>query len=241
MNSSIGTSTTHWWLRGFFVGILLIASLNALSYFFRSERGGNLLGIRPRHHEALGFPCELWESGNAYGGYFVDLRALLIDGLCAVAFGVVCGQLTLRHRARLNRLVETLEQAARPPQRTRVQFSLRGLLLGTGLAALTAAGARLALAGQAEVLGLIYLLGPWFLVVIAFLPLGLSWQQRVVVLIPTAGLLIVAAVAVGVSLKPGLEFDKVLLAIFICWTPQSALAALGLTAMLLVRTIRSER
>jgi hypothetical protein len=38
-----------------------------------------------------------------------------------------------------------------------------------------------------------------------------------------------AAVAVGTSLKPPLEFDKVLLYIFVCWTPQSVLVAIGLT------------
>jgi hypothetical protein len=101
------------------------------------------------------------------------------------------------------------------------------------LAALVAAGTRYALAGRAEVLGLIYLLGPWVLVLIAFLPLRVSWQRRVVILIPTALLLMAAAVAIGVSLKPGLEFDKVLLGIFICWTPQSAIAAIGLTAAII--------
>ncbi len=104
----------------------------------------------------------------------------------------------------------------------------------TGLAALAAAGAHYALAGHPAVLGIIYWLGPWILVLIAFLPMGLSWQRRVVVLVPTALLLMLAAVGVGMSLKPPLEFDKVLMYIFVCWTPQSVLVAIGLTAGLIL-------
>ena len=167
-----------------------------------------------------------------YGGYFVDLPALLVDATFAVAVGAACGLITLAYRVQLSRLVEELDQSVTRPGSS-LQFSLRGLLLATGLAALVAAGTRYALAGRAEVLGLIYLLGPWILVLIAFLPLGISWQWRVVILIPTALLLMAAAVAIGVSLKPGLEFDKVLLGIFICWTPQSAIAAIGLTAAII--------
>jgi len=240
MSQSIVTTPTRWFVRGFLVGILISASMTAVSYFFRSEGGGNLLGTRPQHREALGFPCELWESGNMYGGYFVDFAALLVDALFAMAVGAVCGLITLRYRAKLTRLVEELEQSVARPGGS-LQFSLRGLLLATALAALVAAGTRYALAGRAEVLGLIYLLGPWILVLIAFLPLELSWQWRVVILIPTALLLMAAAVAIGVSLKPGLEFDKVLLGIFICWTPQSAIAAIGLTAVLIYQHADSER
>lgn len=239
MHQSIATTPTSWFVRGFFVGILVIASMNAGSYFFRSESGGNLLGTRPNHREALGFPCELWESGNTYGGYFVDYAALLVDGLFAASVGVLCGLGTVRHRARLNRLVAVLEKAGDEPRRAHVQFSSRGLLLATALAALMAAAARYALAGQAQSLGLIYLLGPWVLVLIALLPLGLAWQQRVLILIPTTVLFMAAAVAIGVSLRPRLEFDKVLLGIFICWTPQSVLAAIALIAKLILRNTDS--
>ncbi|MBC8870655.1 MAG: hypothetical protein H8E44_14630 [Planctomycetes bacterium] len=241
MNQTIVTTPTRWFVRGFLVGILITASLTAISYFFRSDRGGNLVGTTPNNREALGFPVELWESGNTYGGYFVDYLALLIDAAFAAVVGAACGLFTLRHRVRLTRMVEELEQAtARPVQRS-LQFSMRGLLLATGLAALVAAGVRYALEGRAEVLGMIYLLGPWLLVLIAFLPLGLSWQQRVYILIPMALLLMAAAAVIGMSLRPKIEFDKVLLGIFICWTPQSVLAAIGLTAFLIFRRAASER
>ena len=241
MNQSIVTTPTRWFVRGFLVGILITASLTAVSYFFRSERWGNLVGTAPSNREALGFPIELWESGNMYGGYFVDYWALMVDAVFALAAGVVCGLVPLRHRVRLNRLVDDFERATTRPARHGVQFSMRALLLATGLAAVVAAGARYAIAGRAEVLGIIYVLGPWLLVVIAFLPLAISWQQRVYILIPSALLLMAAAVAIGVSLEPKLEFDKVLMGIFICWTPQSVLAAIGLTAFLILRGADSGR
>jgi hypothetical protein len=241
MSPSIATTPTSWFVRGFFVGILVIGSLNAISYFCRSQSGGNLLGTRPNHREALGFPCELWESGNTYGGYFVDYGALLVDGLFAALVGIICGLGTVHHRAHLNRLVAAFEKTEAEPRRAHVQFSSRGLLLATGLAALMAAAARYALAGQAQSLGLIYVLGPWVLVLIALLPLGLAWQQRVFILIPTAVLFMAAAVAIGASLRPRLEFDKVLLGIFICWTPQSVLAAIALSARLIWNQSRQGR
>lgn len=240
MNQTIVTTPTRWFVRGFLVGILITASLTAVSYFFRSDGLGNLVGTTPQNREALGFPVELWESGNMYGGYFVDYLALLVDAAFALVAGVACGLVTLRNRIRLTRMVEEMEQAvARPPRRS-VQFSMRALLLATGLAAVVAAGARYAIAGRAEVLGIIYLLGPWLLVIIAFLPLAMSWQQRVYVLIPSALLLMGGAVAIGVSLEPKIEFDKVLMGIFICWTPQSVLAAVGLTTFLILRGVDSE-
>jgi hypothetical protein len=233
MTASMVTTPRRWFVRGVAVGILICGSLNALSYFVRSDGWGNLLGTTPEHRESIGFPCELWETGNTYGGYFVDFLGLLGNTLFAAAVGAACGWLMLRHRERLNRLVGQLDEAAAGRARNKFQFSLRGLLLATALAALVAAGARYALAGRPEVLGAIYLLGPWLLVLIAFLPMGLTWQQRVVILIPAALLLMAAAVAIGVHLKPNLEFDKVLLYIFVCWTPQSALAAIALTLILI--------
>lgn len=234
MSPSIVTTSPRWFVRGFMVGILISGSLTAVSYFFRSERGGNLLGTTPNHYEALGFPCTLWETGNMYGGLFIDLRSLLVDASFGIAVGTICGWVTVRFRRRLNELVERLDQVVAVGRQGNLQFSLRGLLALTGLAATAAAGAHYALAGHPAVLGIIYALGPWILVLIAFLPMGLSWQQRVVVLVPAALLLMLAAVGVGLSLKPPLEFDKVLMYIFVCWTPQSVLVAIGLTAGLIL-------
>lgn len=237
MPTSIVNSPGRWFVRGLMVGILISGALNAVSYFFRSERGGNLLGITPQHYEALGFPCTLWETGNTYGGLFVDLRALAVNALFAGVLAAGCGLATLRFQRPLTNLVERLEETVTVRQQGPVQVSLKGLLMLCGLASLVAAGAHYALAGQPAVLGIIYGLGPWILVLFAFVPMGLSWQQRVIVLVPAAPLLMLVAVLVGNSLKPPLEFDKVLLYIFVCWTPQSVIAALGLTlGLILVHT-----
>ena len=238
--TSISTTPASWFLRGFLVGILIGGCLTAVSYFVRSEQLGNLLGTRPDRREAIGFPCELWESGNAYDGYFIDLQGLLVNACFALALALMCGIVTFLCRVRLTRLVAEFEALAAPPSHGTVQFSLRGLLALVSLAALAAAATRYAMAGCPETLGAIYLLGPWFLVLIAYLPLGLSWQKRVIILVPTTVLLMVASVAIGWSLKPELEFDKTLLGIFVCWTPQTVLAAVVLVAALLHRHARSE-
>ena len=81
MSPKFVTTAGRWFLRGVLVGILISASLIALSFFFRSERGGNLLGTSPDRYEALGFPRTLWETGNTYGGLFIDLPALLTNAL----------------------------------------------------------------------------------------------------------------------------------------------------------------
>ena len=107
---SIATTPTSWFLRGFFAGALFCAALNALSYFFRSDGWGNLLGTTPQHREALGFPLQIWESGNSYGGYFADYRAVLLNAAFGAAIGTVCGLIALRRRERLNRLVQEFEQ-----------------------------------------------------------------------------------------------------------------------------------
>lgn len=241
MSTSIVTTPRRWFVRGAMIGVLVSGSLNAVSYFFRSEHGGNLIGTTPGHREALGFPCELWENGNMYGGLFVDVWGLAANAGFTVLLAAVCGVVTVAFQERLNRLVEELEETVAVHSRDSVQFSMRGLLLATALAAMLAAGTRYALAGRAEVLGFIYLLGPWVLVLLAFLPLGLSWQKRVYILIPMTLALMAAAAVLGMSLKPRVEFDKVLLGFFICWTPQSALAAIGLTAILIMWHVRASR
>ena len=230
MSSTIVTTPGRWFVRGVLVGILISGSLNAVSYFFRSERGGNLLGTAPGRYEALGFPTMLWESGNTYGGWFIDVPALLVNAVFALAMGVTSGLLTVLFRKRLNKLVERFDQAVTTTQRGTFQFTLRGLLTLCGLAAVAAAGAHYALAGNPAVLGIIYGLGPWLLVLISFLPRGLAWQQRVAVLVPTTLLMMLAAVATAAALNPPLDFDRVLLHIFVCWTPQSVLVALVLSA-----------
>lgn len=229
----MATSKPHWFLRGALVGILVSAALNAASYFVRSDRGGNLLGNRRGNREALGFPLEMWEGGNSFDGYFVDLGPLAVNLTCGLVLGVFCGWLTLRARPWLDRLEQEVDLSlAQTPHRP-PQISLRSLLLATTLVAILAAAARYALAGQRFVLALFYLFGPWILVTVPFLPSGLDWKRRVYLVIPVTLLLMAAGIAIGQSFPRPLDFDKVLLGTFICWTPQSVVAAIIIMTVLL--------
>lgn len=59
---------------------------------------------------------------------------------------------------------------------------------------------------RVEVLAAIYALGPLALIVLAYLPRRLSWQQRVAILTPSALILIAVAITLGSALD--VEFDK---------------------------------
>ena len=231
--SGFSTSQGAWFARGFTAGPLLAGALNALSYFFRSERGGNLAGETPQYRQALGFPLEMWEYGNHYDGFFVNPLGLVVNLLGAVALGVVAGLVTCRLSPRLNRLVEEFERLMRPPERT-FQISLRGLLTFT-----TLLGILLSLLTQVKVvqpatLWAIDLTGPWVLIGIAFLPRRIAWQQRAVIVITLAVAMMALAIGVGQRLPRPLEFDQVLLAIFVCWTPQCVLVSLLISLSVLI-------
>ncbi|MEL7335602.1 MAG: hypothetical protein AAFN70_05275, partial [Planctomycetota bacterium] len=81
--------------------------------------------------------------------------------------------------------------------------------------------------------------GPILLVLGAFLPRGLTWQQRVKLILPLIAGLIAGAIGLGAALD--VPFDKVLLGIFLCWTPQSAIAAIGLSAWIMICEYRNPR
>ena len=141
--------------------------------------------------------------------------------------------LTVLFSSRLNRLIRELSQRQNAHQ-ANFQFSIRGLLWLTCLSALVLAVCRTVLTPSPRVLGSIYLLGPWILVSIALLPQKIAIEQRAWILTVSAALLIVAAIIVGGALPLPVPFEKVLLGIYICWTPQSASTALLLSITMLV-------
>jgi len=53
------------------VAILLISAIIATSYFVRSDGLGNLVGTHSERREAVRFPWELGEQGNAFNGFYV--------------------------------------------------------------------------------------------------------------------------------------------------------------------------
>ena len=227
----------RWFLRGTAVGMLLMAAVNALSYFFRSSDWTSLVQPNLHSKEAIGFPFVVWEAGNTYGGMFADYPRLGLNVAVAAAVGSLLGWYTARKTPFLNGLLTQLETESIERESQPIQFSLRGLMIATTVIAVTATLAR-NFAARPETLIAIYLFGPLLLCVIAMLPRNLSWEKRVVLIIPATFLLIAVAIAVGTVMN--MEFDKVLMGVFLSWTPQSALAAVGLTGWLLRDLARNE-
>lgn len=232
-NEYLDDSAWSWMFRGMILSVMVIGSANALSFFYRSQGWGSLLGSRQAHDEAIGFPLTIWEEGGGYGSHTMEISAFVIMLLTTLVVGGIVGGIAAVKRGTLNRIMNRM--ASQGTHDTRLQFSLSGLMIATVLAAIAAAIAR-AFTPRVEVLGAIYALGPVTLVVLAFLPRKLSWQQRVAILTPMTFVLIAVAITLGNALS--IEFDKVLLGIFICWTPQAAVSAIVLTAWLLVREYR---
>tara|TARA_R110002073_G_scaffold108132_7_gene242947 strand:+ start:328 stop:1062 length:735 start_codon:yes stop_codon:yes gene_type:complete len=233
---SLAGSSTRWFLRGTAVGMLLMAAVNALSYFVRSSDWSSLVGKPQSQNESIGFPLTVWEAGNTYAGLFADYPNMGVNILVAAAVGSLIGMVAARYRDYLNQLVGDFDEgdsATAPTQP--IQFSLFGLMIATTIAAVFATVAS-KLAVRPETLIAIYTLGPITLVALAMLPRRLSWQQRVVIITPAAFSLIAVAIAVGRGLS--MEFDKVLMGIFLSWTPQSAIAAIALTSYLLIQQSR---
>ena len=228
-------SNLVWMLRGIMLGVLLIGSANALSFFFRSRGWGSLLGSREPADESIGFPLTVWEESGGYGSHALKTVPFLIDISAALLLGAAIGLIAISQKNTLNRIMDRLRSHAQGHQ-VRLQFSLRGLMITTVLAALAAAAAR-SLTPRVEVLAAIYALGPIGLVALAFIPRRLTWQQRVAILTPASVALIAVAIVIGNLL--GIELDKVMMGIFICWTPQSAIAAIALTCLILVREYRA--
>ncbi|QDT13111.1 hypothetical protein [Stieleria marina] len=233
-----GDSSRQWFLRGFAAGVMLMAAFNAASYFIRSAKWNSLAGVRSDSNESIGFPWLMWEGGNAYGGFYVDYPVLGLNVLAAIAVGILAGGVVACCTRRLNSLLSIYLNESQPTQKRPFQFSLWGMMIATTLVAVIAMLAT-RFAAHRETLIAIYVLGPLVLVAIAMIPGRLSWQTRVWVIIPTTLGLIAAAIGVGLNLR--IDFDRVLLAIFLCWTPQSAIAALLLTAWLIWSAARSQR
>lgn len=218
-----------WMFRGLMVGAILIGSANAISFFFRSRGWGSLLGNRDFGDEAIGFPMTIWQEGIGYSSHALKGGPFMVNVAAAIVLGLGIGLLALSQRDTLNQIMERF-RAQNQKHDVRLQFSLRGLLITTVLAAL-AAGAARAFTPRVEVLAAIYALGPLGLIVLAYLPRRLSWQQRVAILTPCTFILIAVAIALGGVLS--VDFDKVLMGIFICWTPQAAIGAVVITAWML--------
>lgn len=227
-------SAGAWMFRGLVVGVLVLGSANALSFFFRSSGWGSLLGSREPNDEAIGFPMMVWEEGSGYATHPLQFGPFLFDIATGLVLGILIGAIAIWQRPSLNQIMDRFRSQSSDNQ-VRLQFSLRGLLVTTVLAALSAALVR-SFTPRVEVLAVIYALGPILLIVLAYLPRRLTWQQRVAIVAPATIVLIAITITLGTVLN--IEFDKVLMGIFICWTPQAAIGAVALSAWILWREYR---
>ena len=213
-----GTSKLRWFVRGAAGGFIFYAALNAVSWFFRSTGWSDLCGATLNDHtEAIGFPFEIWREGEGHQG--LVLAALGIHLLIGLAVSIAAGFAAVA----LSPRIESMLPEEQPTSTVfRLTFSVRGLLIVTSLIAI-ALGLVQSLGSSPWLLGVIYFAGPVMLILIAMGPVGIPWEQRSVILVLTAIAMLVGAVYVGGRL--GMEFDRVLLGIFICWVPQSVFAA----------------
>ena len=217
-----------WMLRGFLLSAMVVGAANALSYFVHSRGWGGILGKLDPHDEAIGFPLTVWRENGGYGSHQLQAWPFVANLVFATVIGVLAGNLAIMNRQTLNQLLGRFSGGATRAWSCR--FTLRGLMYITVVCALAIAAVS---NPDRRVLAAGYLLGPACLVAVAFIPRKIPWQQRVTILTPTTFLLIGVLIGIGQQLR--IDFDKVLMGIFICWTPQAALAAIGLTGWLMAR------
>jgi len=221
-----GTSQLRWFVRGAAGGFIFYAALNALSWFFRSAGWSDLCGATLNAHtEAIGFPFEIWREGTGHQG--LVLAALGIHLLIGLAVSIAAGFAVVSLSPRIESMLpeEPTNNAG-----FRMTFSVRGLLLVTTLIAM-AIGLTQSPSPSPWLLGTIYFAGPLTLILIAMGPAGLPLEQRSVILVFTAVCMMASAVLIGRRLE--MEFDRVLLGVFVCWVPQSAFAALLISGVAL--------
>ena len=222
--SKIATSGKRWFVRGMAGGFMLLAALNSISWFYLSTGWTDLCGATQNAEtEAIGFPFEIWREGQAYGnGWMLNFPMLGLNLLAAVAIAVVGGFVALAVAPTFTRIIEEFEASEKPDRPLRLTFSVRGLFVVTTIAAVFLGVTRM-LGVSPWLLGAIYFAGPLVLILIAMAPVGLHWEQRIVIVIAFAIFMLVGSVMAGT--KMGMEFDRVLFGVFICWVPQSVFAA----------------
>jgi hypothetical protein len=216
------SSKSYWFGQGFGIALILVAALNAASYFFRSSSIEPLFEGNTPAKESIGLPFVMWDSDEPYQLIY---ESLLLNLLVGAAVGIALGGSAVRFSQQFRRWVEDFE-ANNSGRTASMQFSMRGIMGATGIIALLVGGLT-QWAGSRELLWFVYLAGPSLLIGIAFLPQRIRWQSRCVIVAVTS--VIVIGGAIGSGTMRGMEFDRVMMGIFVFWTPQSAFAAvLGL-------------
>ena len=230
----IGSSAYHWFGRGFLAGLMITASANAISYFFRSEGILNLIGASSVQQEAIGIPFEVWRRGQAYGTFMVDFPSFYANCGLGVLFGILVGVAAVFKRTKLNNFTASAVQgeAKRKEESQSFQFSIKSMLIATSVIAIFL-GIAINITVDPKVLAVVFFAGPAMLIGLSMLPPRLKWQHRVVMMTILAIAMIAVAITIGGQLKK--PFDEVLMGIFICWTPQAVIGIIGLLGYLLTK------
>ena len=220
------TSSKPWFARGAAAGMMLFSTCDAMSWFWLSEGWSDLFGATKNGSvEAAGFPFEVWREGANYGnGWVIDFHLAGLNLIVAAMLIVGFGLLAAAKSKQLSQvfIVPVTDSPTTYGKKRNFTFSVRSLMLATTMAAVFLGVTRM-LGISPWLLGAIYFAGPLVLILIAMAPVGIPWQQRVVILIVFAIIMLGGSIAVGTHL--GMEFDRVLHGIYICWVPQSVIAA----------------
>ena len=223
----IGESRWHWFGRGFLAGLMIIAAVNAISYFVLSDGISNLIGASQSQQEAIGFPFEVWRRGQASRQFLVNFPSFFSNCGIGLLFGIIVGVIAANQKKYLNKITleAVLREAKSETGGNSLQFSIKSIFIATSIVAVFLAAA-MNIRADPKVLAAIFFAGPWAMVGLSMLPPGIKWQHRVVMMTVMAVVMIGVAIAIGGQLdKP---FDEVLMGVFISWTPQSVIGILVL-------------
>ena len=223
-------SRLFWFTNAVVFTVLVFAALNSISYFVRSQDWGYWL-TSPREvagREAIGFPVQIWSSSKVYPGFPLDVHGAIANAVVLLVASIVAGLVSLASVGFLNRFFVALTEKELQSEKGKLQFSLKGILVVTAVAAVVATLVRQSFGPRPELLLAVYLAGPAFLILLAMIPRRLNWQSRIVLLVPSTILMIYYAIHIGDRL--GLDIDRIMLGICICWVPQTVIAAIALMA-----------
>lgn len=214
---------------------MLIAAINALSYFFLSHGLTDLVGMKPAVEEAIGFPFAIWEEGHARGAHYIDIWGAGKNVLVGVLLGTFFGLIGILLRHQFNEWVAEFEEQNQQAQSLSAQFSIKSAMFCTLVAALLVALIT-RWNGSSFGLGAIYLLGPSTLIGIAMFPDQLHWKVRATIVAVLSLALIGIAARSGLQLN--MDIDRVMLGFFVCWTPQTVFAAFIIVVAFVIRALR---
>lgn len=221
MKSSRASRKVAVFRLAFLCALLVMASLNALSYFVRSRGWGGLLGRNVDGREAIGFPWLAWEEGGSWPVEYLGLAGNIAVAV-AVSLLFAATAIMLEGRLPLQAFFDTKRDLGGPVNR-RFQYSLRSLLLLTAAAAVVAGVARSFSNIGSALLATAYLFGPAIILSASYCMRWAAsvWGKTLISLAVT--LLLTTVLFVGATMGGIDDFTKVLLGLFVCWVPQCVL------------------